>query len=90
MYWWGEVKLDDLKILNKKDMRNGATDAVQVAVPTTGISDLSIGKSVVAILKENGKVTVAVRLNNQNGASWKQSKYFFSKHEPDIIKPVNC
>lgn len=77
MYWWGEVKLCDLNIPNKNMRDSDRIANVQIAVPTTGIRHLSIGNSVVAILKENGKVTAAVRQNCQNGASWKQSKYFF-------------
>lgn len=78
MYWWGEIKFDDLNIFKKKKRGGAAEAAVQIAVPTaTGIIGVSVGKRVIAILKEKGKVTVAVRLSNQHGVSWKQSKFFF-------------
>ena len=75
MYCWGEVKLQEFNILNKKDEYCHTSDVVQMAVPAAAISDLSIGERVTAILRENGSASLAVRLNSQNEASWEQSKW---------------
>ena len=75
MYCWGEVKLQEFNILNKKDKCCHTSDAVQMVVPAAAISDLSIGERVTAILRENGSASLAVRLNSQNEASWEQSKW---------------
>ena len=75
MYCWGEVKLQECNILDKKDKCCHTSDAVQMVVPAAAISDLSIGERVTAILRENGSASVAVRLNSQKGATWKKSKW---------------
>ncbi|KAL2098053.1 hypothetical protein ACEWY4_007260 [Coilia grayii] len=71
MYCWGEFELQKLNILTKKNTFCHTPSALQITVTETAVSGLSIGERVIAILRENGNVSVAVRLNEQTGSSWK-------------------